>query len=144
MPTPAVFAATIATAIGVELTAQAVTFGRMASDLSTVNEPVPEGEARFQLQSYTLPQSTNPDSEALYFPAVVAVVLVHYKLTTTERAWAETGPMQPLLQTFTTPAWWRALAGAHFLDESPVGSDVKRIGNVVSFTVTATVTIDPP
>jgi hypothetical protein len=144
MPTPAQFAATVATAIGAELTAQSVTHARMGSDILTANMPVPEDTVRFQLQSYTLPQSTNPDSEALYFPAVLVVFLIHYKLATTERAWTDTGPMQPLLQTFTTPAWWRALAGYHHLDEPPVGSDVARIGNVVSFTVTATVTIDPP
>lgn len=145
MPTPAEFSATVSTAVLSVLTAQSITGERAAEDLDTLHLPVPTGEARVQVASFCLPQTTLADSGANYRPGVLVVLLVHFKLLdpTDERAYTE-GAMQAILQTLATPQWWRDLSGVHFLDKAPVGTGVARIGNVVSFTVTASVTIDPP
>jgi len=117
---------------------------RMASDFDVRNLQVPAGAAHFQVQAFTLPQSLVPDANVNYFPAVTARVFVHYHLTPdeSEQAWTQYG-MQVALLTLIEPQWWRDLDEAFHVDEEPVGSGVQRIGNVVSFLVTVTVTIRP-
>lgn len=148
MPTPAEFVATVQTALGVVIFdgGSGPSHARMGTDFDALHEPVPSGEVRYQIQSFTLPQTTLPDSEANYRPAVLVVLKVHYKLSDplAEAAEWTQALMQSVLQTLTTPQWWFDLSGVHYIDKAPEGSDVARVGDVVSFTVTATVTIDPP
>ena len=118
---------------------------RMASDFSVRDQQVPAGAARFQVQAFTLPQSTVADANVDYFPAMTCRVLVHYHLGAGEAEvhWTQYG-MQNALLALIDPQWWRDLDRAFYVDEPPVGSGVQRVGNVVSFTVTVTVTIRPP
>ena len=118
---------------------------RMSSDFSIRDEQVPAGAAHFQIQAFTLPQTTVADANVDYFPAMLCRVLVHYHLGAgeAESHWTMYG-MQNVLLALIDPQWWRDLDRAFFIDEDPVGSGVQRVGNVVSFTVTVTVTIRPP
>ena len=136
------FVATIATGLATLLDDYAPE--RMPSDFDVRDAQVPAGAARFQVQAFTLPQSLVLDANVNYFPAMNCRVFVHYHLTPTEteQAWTQYG-MQDALLALIDPQWWRDLDGTFYVDVEPVGSGVQRVGNVVSFLVTVTVTIRP-
>lgn len=145
MPTPSQFRDILVQAISDVLTPlnHVDGFGEMSSAFDAQHEVIPPDEVRIQLQSFTLNQTTNPDSEANYRPSVLVKFFVHWKMAVAEIDWTGDG-MQIALFTFVNPDWWRGLSGYHYLDSPPEGGDVARVGDVVSFSVTATVTIDPP
>lgn len=131
MPSPATMLGTIATAVA------SLTSGtRLASDYRVDLAPIAAGALVYQIRGVTGGKSFTSGDER----AVLAVrVDVHRRLSggEAERAYTEVA-MQTHLASLLSPEWWRALSGV--ADVAPKPSidtdDVRRVGRVVSYSVT--------
>ena len=113
---------------------------RYASDYRFDLEKIQSGVTRYQIRGASA--GVKFDSNFTY-PNARAQVLVHYALPGAERTYTE-GVMQSQLASLISLAWWRALASVHdmSLEDAPQ-VEIERVGKVITYTVTAIVTLDP-
>lgn len=116
---------------------------RMGSD-SLRDEAIAAGAYKLQIR-YAIPAQIERQSN-LSYPQVEVELELHHKLAdpTDERAYTIT--LQPLIAgSLAFASSWRDMTPVHEVDEGP-GQDgpAVRVGNVVSFTVTARVELTPP
>lgn len=119
---------------------------RLASDLDSSLQAVPFNVTRYQLRAFAGPVSEVADSSVAFYPAMAVSLTVAYHLGTgTEQAWTATG-MQAAMEALLDPSWWRTIAGVFLVQASlpeVALSDIRRVGRVVSFTLTLQLSVDP-
>lgn len=113
---------------------------RYASDYRTDLEKIQSGNTRYQIRGAAA--GSAQDSNVTYQRAQVQIS-VHYALPGSERTYTE-GAMQTHHASLLSLAWWRAIASVHeiLIDDAPQ-VEIERVGKVITYTVTATVTLDP-
>lgn len=142
MPSPATalgtFAALIASTTGAT---------RMASDHRVDLEGITAGSAKFQLRGAAALVNERSDSNAEYRRLLMRLD-VHHRLSGAERSYTESataGTMQPVLDALLDPDTWRVAGTTFALADAPALDlgDVRRVGKVISYTVTVAVDLVP-
>lgn len=115
---------------------------RMLSDYRTDLSRLGVAETGLQIQIGLAGPDPEAGSNATRVLASVTV-LVHHRLASveSERAYTE-GNLQVFLDAVSRRSWWRSLSGVYDLTASPE-VEIGRLGNVISTTVTATVSVTP-
>lgn len=142
--TPAQVKAAVASKLETLMSAESL--ARLASDFDISRERIPAGAARYQLQAWVGPQTAMADANPTFHPAMSVRLLVHYHLgaSEAERTYTD-GRMQTVLSALSDPEWWMSVSGVERgLDEDPEipVSSIARVGDVVSFLLTLTLTVN--
>jgi hypothetical protein len=85
------------------------------------------------------------DSNVLYPRAIVEIAIHHYAANLADEVSFQNVTMSEVSNRFLRNSYWRAEAGVFDLepDVAPELSDGERVGNVISFLLTASVLMDP-
>ena len=138
MPTPA---AALATFAGLIATATGGT--RMASDHRVDLEGIALGATVFQLRGAASLVDERGSSNDVH-TRLLMLLEVHHRLSGAERSYTE-GAMQSAIVALTTPQYWRVAATTWHVSDNPalVLGDVRRVGKVISYTITVAVDLLP-
>lgn len=114
---------------------------RMASDHRTDLEEIASGATKYQLRVSQV--AVDERNGNVVYPAADCEVVVHHRLSGAERTYTE-GAMAVDLASLTASAFWSGIAEVYDVSAGPEASESpERVGNVVSYTVTAQVRVKP-
>lgn len=142
MPTPAAALSTFA-----GLVATATGYARMASDHERLLEGITAGSGKFQLVGAAGKVDERGDGNSEYRVLYMRLD-VHHRLSGAERTYTESGTagtLQVVLSALLDPDFWRVAGTTYAIDDAPTLalSDVKRVGKVISYTLTVAVRLAP-
>lgn len=114
---------------------------RMASDLRRDLESISAGSTKFQLIG--IKGGVDAIDSNTYRAAMAVRLDVHHRLSGSESTYTANA-MSTALEALLTPSWWIANGVFQVLEVPNIAlSDVVRTGNVVSYTVTLVVSVNP-
>jgi hypothetical protein len=142
MPTPAAALATFAGKI-----ATTTGYTRLTSDHERLLQTLAVGSGGFQLIGAACKVDERGDGNNEYRVLFMRVD-VHHRLSGSERTYTESasaGTMQVVQDLLLDPDYWRVAGTTYAVDDAPAMalSDVKRVGKVISYTVTVAVRLVP-
>lgn len=138
-------AAALATFAGLIATATGGT--RMSSDHETLLEGISAGAVKFQLRGAAGKVDERGDGNAEYRVLYMRLD-VHHRLAAAERSYTESATaatLQPVLDALLDPDFWRVAGTTFAIDDAPAMalSDLRRVGKVISYTITVAVRLAP-
>lgn len=115
---------------------------RMGSDIRRDLEAIASGATKFQIRH----SANTVDEDSNQTVDIVALEIdVHRYLSGSESTYTAGNMLtyQDSLTDDTTLGWWLTISGVRAIMDGPETKEPTRVGNVVSFTVNITVSVEP-